>query len=327
MDHMNRRERAITQILFDILTELKQRDEYAAADAIWQSVWNPSWLRASISHKLVQSVRQFPRNIKVENRRAMFELTCVDILTFHPEWLIERILNHGNIRLACLVRTSEQDRYVDYTIGEDKKPKSAMPQLNDLFDKMYKDFGKEGAQAEANETRLEQSPTSGKDDVKAAPSLKELPSFAPLTGGNISMMNLTGGLVQQIVEIFTSTLAVYPTSGGPTEFRLSSAYTNQLILFGSLFDSGATRSEFLRGQCAVFDVDSLDDERGLILTPFQLPLERIPTPDLRWMSVSHIFERVKGREGLDEYETFRTKRLVRGMWQLMDFPDGRYNLV
>lgn len=146
-------------------------------------------------------------------------------------------------------------------------------------------------------------------------------------GGDISGINLTGFILQQVREIFMSTLVVYPTRRDPSKYSTSRACYDRQVFFGCLSDSEVNRSDCLGGQCAIFDIDSADDQQTFVLTPFQLPLECTPTKYLRRMSISRVVERAESRQNLDEYETFRTKEWVKGMWQRMMFPGGRYNLV
>ena len=67
ISHRDRRRRAITQILFDLLMTLRNDGEDVVADAIWQSTGNPSWPKMEEILEIVSSVAQFPSGLKAKS--------------------------------------------------------------------------------------------------------------------------------------------------------------------------------------------------------------------------------------------------------------------
>lgn len=91
----------------------------------------------------------------------------------------------------------------------------------------------------------------------------------------------------------------------------------------------------LRQQRGIFDIDGDTSGRVLVLTPFQQPMETVPRPESRSMSVSWVVQPtsqpVESKDDAEpevfKGEVLRTTGMVRGMWKLMVQPPFRYNLV
>ncbi|KAK6841063.1 hypothetical protein PG987_001923 [Apiospora arundinis] len=86
----------------------------------------------------------------------------------------------------------------------------------------------------------------------------------------------------------------------------------------------------IASQRAIFDVEMPDDgQEEWVLSPFQMELESLPRPERRACSVSWTIEPVSlvTEESEQPRQTFRTRQMVRGMWQFKQIPQGRYNLV
>jgi hypothetical protein len=345
-DHMRRRERAVTQILFEVLMSLRNRGDIMAADAIWQSVWNPAWPNAGRSGVVFQSVDDFPEDVKIESRRNMFRLDKIDAATFHPEWLIDRIMNQGSIWVASLVRSSQDDEYSDGTSNCDvAAPDSANRLFVDMFDETY-DKTEHAAEHQffsdlLNNLKenLQLARTSCTPDDNGIEKVLEkvlhdenrATSFPLSISEMFSLLQnkfwvaTTGVMLQMMMEMFVTTYAGYPTQADASKFRQSSAFTLQTMLFSILLEfKELSRMSLLRSQCAIFDIDGTVDRQALILTPFQLSMEGVVAPGIRNLSISRVVQKVG--EGADDakYETFRTKRMVKGMWQSMMYPGGRY---
>ncbi|OCK76474.1 hypothetical protein K432DRAFT_396401 [Lepidopterella palustris CBS 459.81] len=316
MEHEKRRERAVTQIPFEILMTLRDRKEVMAANSIWQSVWNPLWPNAQKTWSIIELVDKFDRNTRIESWGDMFRLNRLDISTFHPEWLIKRIMMRGGIWLANLIRNSSDD---DYPTSEEGRSDTELKKehLRDLFDEAY----------ERNEANSHDDGSNVSRKAKEDPAVKSLredPQFTEMLKNKL-LTAYTGFMLRQIMEIFMTVLSQYPTHANVITYTPSQAYYHQWILFSNIFDTEIVdQGSLLGGQCAIFDIDAFEDGKTLILTPFVLSFENVDSPNLRNMSVSHIVERNCRRDGNEKYESFRTASMVQGVWQVMLYPGGRY---
>lgn len=340
MDHMRRRERAVSQILFDIIMELRARGESPAANAIWMSVGNLRWPKFEKDWKLTQTVEQFPRNTTMENRREMFNLVPISSgVAYHPEWLIDRVMKRGGLWLASpetspreyrLPCPSSRLRHRD-DFGTLCDPK-------DLFDEYYDKHRDEesltagdpfkGRSISSTSSPQENDPADGKTGIQENALLKQ-----GFTENDVDAMikdnfklSMTGNIVAQLTNIFLLNIEVQPKRPDLSEFGPSRAITEQKTLFGAMMDCGLDQAKLMAAKCAIFDIEAEDaeDAQTIILTPFQMPLEGYQVSSMRHMSISRVVQKV-GTEG--KYDCFHTKTLVRGMWPIMIYPGGRYSLL
>ncbi|KAI5923765.1 hypothetical protein F4810DRAFT_710189 [Camillea tinctor] len=302
---MERRKRAITQILFDILIYLKQKGEIMVADAIWQSIWNPTFLRVSETRETVEFVNQFPDNLRSENRADLFLIRQIDSMTYHPEWLINRVMRSGKIWVGTPVRSSQDHKYVEVQ--------------DTIFDESYKKIRRD-----LNCSMLEDAlEMLDPDKPMQKGSLKDWKCLRSKFGISALM-----SWIRQMSEQDLTIWAPYPRMPYPHEFGLSWAFCLQYAVFNILLERKCSQHELLRNQCAVFDVDVTDEDPApLVLTPFQLSLEGIPAAGFRGLSVSRLVEKIIGEGDSSRYESFRVMRPVKGMWEMQIFPGGRCQLV
>jgi len=327
-EHMERRKRAITQILFDMLESLRARSEIRVADAIWQSVWDPEWMNAKRTLRPVHSVKDFPRNLKVESRGAMFRLYQDSQFSFQCEWIIDRVMRKGGLWAATLVRKPKDDEFLDNRQGQ-VLPGRAPEFMGDLFDEahgLHSDLESEGHNVDDTPEPVSEQTRKG-ITPELSLEVSELLDM-PVQRGMLAFVN------RQLVDMFLSLVSPYPTSAsGITGEVCSRDYATQSLHFLHTFgEGGMDRLETLKGQCAIFDVDGAVTGRGhptLILTPFYTHVERVPAPVTRGMGISWVVEPVEGEKDGGKYEKFRLadRCFVRGMWRVMLFPGGRYTIV
>lgn len=331
---MRRRERAVSQILFDIIMELRARGESSAANAIWMSVGNLRWPKFEKNWKLTQTVEQFPRNTTMENRREMFNLVQISSgVAYHPEWLIDRVMERGGLWLASpetspreyrLPRPSSRLRHKD-DFGTLCDPK-------DLFDEHYEKHRDEQSLTTCNSfdgrsisstSSPQGEPTDGKTSNQGKITEKDVDAMIK----DNFKLSMTGSIVTQLTNLFLLNIEVRPKHPEQSEFGPSRALTEQTTLFGGMMDYGLDQVKLMAGKCAIFDIEDAEDAEDAqttILTPFQMPLESYQVSSMRHMSISRVVQHI-GTEG--KYDRFHTKSLVRGMWPIMIYPGGRYNLV
>ncbi|KAF1845410.1 uncharacterized protein K460DRAFT_108754 [Cucurbitaria berberidis CBS 394.84] len=350
--HMDRRKLAVTQIMFDTLVDLRGAGEVATADAIWQSVWDPSWPKGRTTvKKLIESVSQFPDNLQVQNRGEMFRLERTEHMAYHPEWLINRIISHGGLWSYSLVKATQDDVYLHCTEESKKSEKQGKNRdTKDLFDESYADDDLElppTASLSSESQNDEIAEEHGDGFTRVCINGKEMNIRTRNTkDGNHDMaflqtslgLTMVGFMLQKTMEIFITRWVCYPQIEKPPGFSRSPAYYSQAAFLGNLdmFGNGKYPLGDVRcfhdlfgfsKQRAVFDVDRSDGEGSLVLTPFQLALEGIVAPDLRRMSISRVVDKVPVGTVDDGYETFRTRYMVKGMWCSLMYPGGRYNLI
>lgn len=406
-EHASRRERAITQILFDTLQYLRKSDEAVLADAIWHCVYNPQWRSSRFAgakaiFELIDSVEKIPASVQVENRGGMFNLERIDELTYHSEWLIDRIMEEGGVWSASLIRGTEDHSFgaqpeitskiahhlrnlIDEThippvieefnetstsedwyfsaffgrvrrpLGTTLSPEAEINLLPTLTRFGHAAFGMEvdqvvSSQHELSDQEIEQAipmlagilgPTAFHDffkvngkniesEIRKAVSPTEMPNTKENLRTRIGIS--TGGFMwRQMLAFMFTFLETYPNSTTSKQYVRSRSYFEQKTYFHMLFakDDVFGLEHFLAfsKQRAIFDVPKATHEGELILTPFQLSMEELSAPALRNTSLSHVVERVDVDRSKEQYESFRSKQMVKGMWQLMPHPAGRYTLV
>ncbi|KAJ3577206.1 hypothetical protein NPX13_g3365 [Xylaria arbuscula] len=363
--HMYRRKHAITQILFDVLMQLKKKKEIEVADAIWQSVWKHALPHSERRFERISSVMHLPSNLRNENRAEMFDIQQIDCRTYSPEWFINRIMRDGRFWVADIVRSSQDTGYP--LTGNDKSfPWQATEKmLNDLFDndqleihdQNKRDDSNLGTDGSGNTTTqgpgsvdlgsvvkgkiqggldksMVQQGTETHDQNKGDDSNLGADRSGNTTTQEPGSVNL-GSIVKGKIEwglvgfaMHQLTEKGYPQRPEPTTEMTSLACIHQLTIIACLVkEEGFNQAEQLRGQYAVFDVDGAADAHTMVLTPFSAQLEGIPAPAVRSMGVSWVVERAIADEPDTGYESFRPLRPVPGMWQISLIPGGRYRVV
>ena len=106
---------AVTEIIFEVIKLLREENQIAIADAIWHSVTNADWRKGSC----LKSVAEFPKHVKVINRKGMFRLEQSQDGSFQQKWLIDRIMLRGGFWVGRVVRRSIDHEYSDGKSPED----------------------------------------------------------------------------------------------------------------------------------------------------------------------------------------------------------------
>ena len=329
--HEPRRERAVTQILFGVLTSLRASGKIAAAGAIWESTRKIP-LSESRSRNFMKVMGRFPGEAKLECRKNMFQLEEVDYLTYHPEWLIDRIMTYGGLWAGVLVKSSSGEVYTesDAAVTTRQDPKAAL--LRDLFDEASESGRTAALRAmdDPNYERMTVGMMQIADNARNAttefsryPEMWDMDIFQSPLG-----RPLLASMLYQMTGMYDLGLSTYPTTAELPSFAVSRAYIAQYCMYTTMLDAvGLYRDEHVKGQKAIFDVEGSTDGSVLVLTPFNLPLETVPAPSLRYLSISWVVESVKRVARGTPYEVFRPRKMVKGMWPLAVFPGGRYQLV
>ena len=117
---------AITHILFDVLILLRAGGQSAAADAIWHSVWDAHWdgYTGEPGRSFPETVVEFSKQLRVENRQGMFQLEQSSDGTYHHKWLIDRIMLQGGFWLGRLVKSSSDQEYTEWRLTYPEQPGS-----------------------------------------------------------------------------------------------------------------------------------------------------------------------------------------------------------
>ena len=121
---------ATTHIFFEVLMLLRAERQLAVADAIWQSVLNARWHRYSGTQEkpFPETVADFPEQMRVENRRGMFELDQSPDGAYYQKWLIDRIMLQGGLWFGRLVRLSSDQEYTEgFSVPSEKFDSKEQP--------------------------------------------------------------------------------------------------------------------------------------------------------------------------------------------------------
>lgn len=89
--------RATTHLLFEILEALIAKGEMQAADSIVNSTLDHRWRPSNNTsvHQGIESVKEFPTEMRIENRQNMFSLEESGDGRFHQCWIIDRVMEKG----------------------------------------------------------------------------------------------------------------------------------------------------------------------------------------------------------------------------------------
>ncbi|KAK8021786.1 hypothetical protein PG990_006924 [Apiospora arundinis] len=288
--------KATTHILFELIQFLTSTGHHDAANAIWNSTANWTWRpKRGSNEKMPERVDQFPQGLQVEDRGGMFLLDPSPDGRYFQCWIIDRIMLQGGI---CVARAISQ-RWADEPMT---------PPSNAQYASMTDDERK------TYQKNLEWHEVISKIDV--------MKNHSHYMATARSVLELSKH--QFKVDNFETDVSV----DSYRNLRLRSLGTFYMLSQVSRMglDSNA-------GRFAIFDVDMPQDgQETWVMAPFQLELESIPIPETRACSVCWIVEPVSlaserpGEEPAAQ-ATFRTRQMVRGMWQYARIPFGCWNLV
>lgn len=322
----------ISLILFEIIMLLKSKDMIQAADAILNSLSNPSWRSRDrdTGSDIVESILETPAIPATESQDIfMFSGTIGGMP--HQSWLIDRIMNTGGVWLAkpvdCYQLPFAAD--MDAVFASKRNFPAVSRSQNLLSNKMLHGAGAEAAPIHtwlnhifqlssnlAQETHcgrlfsvalLTKLIAKWRDE---APDPKEINKQSSGTSENDANRPESSSLSSRLDALFSSIVPLAQWS---------------LLLTGQV-----ERSEFLDRR-AVFDIEGSETIGKYILTPFQAQLESVPRSRARNLSVSWVVRLVqndKVNEDKDE-ETrkLRVTGMVKGMWRYTFLKSGRFTLV
>ena len=361
------RNRASTQIIFEVIELLHNESQMDIADAIWQSISNINWRKM----RCPESVSDFPEQLTVEKRKGMFLLEPSQGGLFQQQWLIDRIMLQGGFWVGRLVRRSTDFEYSDGECTEDNE--NVTESVNDQVDcasqeQILEDKLCSPTQEHEKLSKLISEAASAfhADHVAGEPAqrytLKSTDrSSIPLSwnkrindalqkSDNV-LKHLNIRSISDYQFMLSVTTKMFENAGmklDDEEFRVDDpddrymsvgtymAMAAEATMMAIDLD-GRGSPESLRQQRALFDIEGDISGQVLVLTPFQKRLETIPRPENRSMSVSWVVQPVSHVDGSEDKEgglnffgvreTLQTSGMVRGMWKLMVQPMNRYNLV
>lgn len=292
---------ATTHLLFEIIQDLISREEIEVADAILNSTSNPRWQTEKNLDQGIETVRDFPAGLSIENRGDMFTLDRSHDGRLYQCWIIDRVMRKGGFWVGTIV---------DETASTDLQK---TPGIND------------------EEPLAIDTETSVENDNKIKPKFTA-------RGHQSSLLSRV--LLSKMISHFNNTKDESEEKDGVEvdSFMLEQGDLLASLAFVLGADRGATSKQKSERR-AVFDVDGDTTGSCLIFQPYHMMLESIPRPALRSMSVSWRVERLKdGKSGSTEHdaglntknrqESLTTIGPVKGMWRYNGSVIGsRYLLV
>ncbi|RDW71004.1 hypothetical protein BP6252_07567 [Coleophoma cylindrospora] len=337
---------ATTHILFEILISLRDSGHADKADAIWQSVMNPHWMKKQGDP--IESVLDFPRNLKLENRQDMFDIEVnKQEGGFHPWWLIDRVMSAGGIWFAKAEKVDgalfepRPERKLEATEGVEGVETKAISNVEaNVLDEPQDEQLQRNSHV-ANDTSLEvdEAGQSAMPVVNKTTNLltkikdtEDTESMRRIKKSGHAQKQFTAAMLLKLTQTvgelddFDEDIS---NEGANDQYLMTAEAMTSLartIAYHKLIDPDKLKPEY-----ALFDIEGNTDGTVLVLTPFNDLLETIPRPESRSISTSWVVEKIPDAKPIDdkEYvkETLRATGMVRGMWNFQAAPKKWYNLI
>ncbi|RDW83486.1 hypothetical protein BP5796_04977 [Coleophoma crateriformis] len=321
---------ATTHILFEILISLRDSGHADKADAIWQSVMNPHWMKKQGDP--IESVLDFPRNLKLENRQDMFDIEAnKQEGGFHPWWLIDRVMSAGGIWFAKAEK-------VDGTLFE-PKPQLKLEAIKGVEAGETKAISnvQSNASNEPDDEQLQVKSNVANDILLEVDEVG--PSVMPVANSTTNLLTKLDdardtGSKQRLAKMkkggharkqFTAAMLVKLTQtvGELDDFDddIGNEGANDLYLMTAEAMTSLARTIVYhedidqddKPEYAVFDIEGNTDGTVLVLTPFNDLLETIPRPESRSMSTSWVVENVPDAKPIGDKEYVNETLRATGM--------------
>lgn len=329
--------RATTHILFEIIAHLVRVGEKAVANAILNSTSDWTWrnTNSKTGAGMVESVDQFPPELRVENRKGMFSLDSSrkdglgrnrDV-EYRQCWIVDRVMEKGGFWIGSIVT-------------DDFNPLDGAnfhgPGGGKWIDGFSTDASSELVEAVANETIANETiagelkPFEGDaTDVPMTKASNLVQSQAILPESPLQVE--TKGRPMERIDYKSHSHRLTVTSmiemlAGETIFRDSAPGHRITSESMGALAMGLSAPEDMTGRKAVFDLEPFKGNETLVITPYQRALESIPRPAMRSMSVSWVVEPSDGETQRQSMARFRVKAMVKGMWQFTTTFLGTYVL-
>lgn len=346
------RNRASTQIIFEVIELLHNESQMDIADAIWQSISNISWRKM----RCPESVSDFPEQLTVEKRKDMFLLEPSQDGLFQQKWLIDRIMLQGGFWVGRLVRHSTDFEYSDGVCTEDNA--NVTESVNDQVDcasqeQILQDKFRSPTQehAKLNEGTSGAAPAFhakhiARESAQRCP-LMSVDRFswnkrtkspdAPQKSENVPHYEYfkTISDYQFFLSVATKMFENAAMNLDDGEMRVDDP-DDRYMSIGTLMAmaaeaymvaidlDGRGSPVSLRQQRALFDIEGDISGQVLVLTPFQKRLETIPRPENRSMSVSWVVQPVSHVDGSGDKEELT--RLLQGTGNTSNLRDGSWDV-
>lgn len=322
---------ATTHLLFEIIDYLISKGHKRVANSILNSTSDYRWRCRDkfFSDDMVESVDQFPPDLRVENRKGMFSLQPSPDGRYYQCWIIDRIMEKGCIWVAKLVTDTHNGlaRVCQYASpSNNKRPvRSAAPTSSDFKQEDSRTVESSGH----TETTADPGLTStaivldqvGRTESHETVETREAEAFKLESHSTRMLMS---SIATQAVDQASL------TDEDPSEFRQSLTSTMALtILTAKDIAQPLPPEKDNLGRRAIFDLDGSASDVILVLTPLQMVLESIPRPAARSMSVSWVLEPKPGAPTDDHRvkKAYHVRSMVQGMWEFSVRPTGRYLIV
>lgn len=307
---------ATTHLLFETIDCLISKGHKRVANSILNSTSNYRWRCRDTfsSHDMIESVDQFPKDLRVENREGMFSLEPSPDGRFYECWIIDRIMEKGCIWAGTLVKDGHNGP--DIASQQTSSSHSAKPGnseaptssgLNQQDTRTPKVQGPTEKTADPGLTSTATVPdqvseTERREMVKAKDS-------KAVKSDSHSKIMLMSSITTEFVDLFLL------DDKNPSDFSQSatSAFAMALRAFIDMEHPRPPEKDDL-GRRAVFDLDGSTSGSIMVLTPLQMVLESVPRSAARSMSVSWIVEPKPGAptDGHLVKKAYQVRNMFRG---------------
>ncbi|XXH01681.1 hypothetical protein Hte_008042 [Hypoxylon texense] len=268
---------------------------------------------------MVESVDQFPSDLQIENRKAMFALDSSPDGWYHQCWIIDRVMEKGRLWAASTVKMEMEEAMRESIL--DKKT------TVDGGESLDADKHDCDSQTEISKSTLLDPPQKQSPKTNAKPIASNPGSSFWEHGHSYTMLlgTLLTTMAQDVIDF-----PKYDSKDREVNTVASDLSAQSLFLFALMASKLERGLDDISQRQAVFDVDGDPEGRVMVLTPFQMTLESIPRPAMRAMSASWIVDGVEDdgeRHPVEKMNRFRVKGMTRGMWEFTSSFSGRYEII
>lgn len=246
---------ATTHLLFEILQALRAQSEIEVADSIINSTLNHGWrTNGSTFEQGIESVRDFPPGLSVENRKGMFLLDSSADGSFHQCWVIDRVMKRGGLWVGRVVKKTTASGATDSANDQIEIPLESQPEQRSHQSKLLTRWFLSNMishQAALDPKKPDEQVNIPKDPERQG---KKFDAFK----ATAAQGDIMAALATQLHQL----------------------------------DSRAELSRNMDERRSVFDIDGDESGDCLIFQPYHMMLESIPRPELRSLSISWKVERV-----------------------------------
>ena len=337
-----------THLLFEIMRDLIAQNEIEAADAILNSTLSATWRTDKEGH-VIESVRNLPLGLNVENRGGMFSLEPSDDGRFHQCWIIDRVMKKGGLWVGRTVpRQYLKSQVIRSTDRASESAESSAATTPSLPSKKHHSTPPARAldiDAVTMENTTDEAEHEGEKDLgsfavdqTSVPTQKndkpKLTFFAKGHQAQLRQFWLLNSLLA-----FSNNTVDTSKDGEVDPHSFATMKGDHITLFAFVASAPESWDKEVQDRRSIFDVDGDISGSCLVFQPFHVALEAIPRPETRSMSISWKIQRVGNRVGRttdtggddgteeDDVPSFTTHGRIKGMWKFNLTPGERVRLV